>query len=168
MRKQTPRLISVASNVAMEQHHGQVRKYTGEPYWNHCRAVADLVESWGGTLEMIAAAWLHDTLEDTEMTVERLREIFGPVVAGYVEELTDVYTHAAYPNLNRAQRKALESVRLGRASLEARVVKLADLTDNSSTIEAHDPGFAKTYLVEKAAVRAAMGDVLALWRATTH
>jgi (p)ppGpp synthase/HD superfamily hydrolase len=56
---------------------------------------------------MICAAWLHDTVEDTGMTVERLTMLFGPAVANLVGELTDVYTHEAYPHFNREKRKTL-------------------------------------------------------------
>jgi (p)ppGpp synthase/HD superfamily hydrolase len=156
--------VCIASNVAMEQHHKQVRKYTGEPYWNHCKAVATTVEEWGGTENMICAAWLHDTVEDTGMTVERLQMLFGPGVANLVDELTDVYTHEEYPNLNRRERKKREAERLARCSLEARVIKLADLADNTSDIVKNDPKFAKTYLEEKAYVLAHIGESLDQWR----
>jgi (p)ppGpp synthase/HD superfamily hydrolase len=160
----TPRIVAVASNVAMEAHHKQVRKYTGEPYWTHCLAVARQVEEWGGTPEMIAAAYLHDVLEDTDYPLTRLYEVFGSPVVNIVRELTDEYTKERYPTLNRAERKDAEARRLGRISLEARVVKLADINDNTSSIVAHDPNFARTYLREKAFVLAMIGDPLTEWR----
>ncbi|MBW3551609.1 MAG: HD domain-containing protein [Proteobacteria bacterium] len=57
-----------ARNFAAHAHHGQTRKYTGEPYFNHCEDVAHLVEASGGDKTMIAAASLHDTIEDTDLT----------------------------------------------------------------------------------------------------
>lgn len=61
----------MAMRVATAAHEGigQVRKYTGEPYINHPAAVAELVSSVPHTPEMLAAAWLHDTVEDTPITL---------------------------------------------------------------------------------------------------
>lgn len=159
----TPHIVALASNVAMEQHHGQVRKYTGEPYWNHCHAVATLVARWGGTPEMIAASYLHDTIEDTDMTFARLEEIFGSVVTDLVRELTDQFTKAAYPQLNRAARKEREAGRIGEISLQAKVIKCADMMDNSASIEQHDPNFARVYLREKARVAQQLDDARDAW-----
>jgi (p)ppGpp synthase/HD superfamily hydrolase len=160
----TPRIVALASNVAMEAHHKQVRKYTGAPYWTHCLAVATQVELWGGTPEMIAAAYLHDVLEDTDYPLTRLYEVFGSPVVNLVRELTDEFTKDRYPAMNRAERKDAEARRLGRVSLEARVIKLADINDNTSSIVAHDPNFAKVYLREKAFVLAMIGDPLTEFR----
>lgn len=160
----TPLLVSRASNFAMERHAGQVRKYTGAPYWTHCLAVATQVELWGGTPEMIAAAYLHDTIEDTETSDDEIRQLFGDVVASLVVELTDEYTPGRYPDMNREARKAAEAVRIATISLEARVIKLADMADNTATIEQHDPGFARVYLREKARVYSLIGNSLNEWR----
>lgn len=146
-----------AFKFACEKHLGQVRKYTGEPYWQHCAAVAGMVKARGGSPEVVAAAFLHDTLEDTDTTPHELLDNFGPVVVSLVEELTDEYTKTAYPHLNRAQRKNAEAARLGEASQSAKLIKLCDLIDNSRSIVEHDPDFAVTYLREKAAVLEAMG-----------
>ena len=107
------------------------------------------------------AALLHDTIEDTDTTYGRLWEVFGPDVAGLVQELTDVYTHEAYPNANRATRKSSEAQRLAGISREAKLIKWCDLADNTKTIVQHDPGFAKVYLHEKADLIELMGlDIL--------
>lgn len=159
----TPRRVAIAMNVSMSAHAGQVRKYTGDPYWRHCLAVYDLVKEWGGTEDMLCAALLHDTLEDTELTEAAIAQTFGPSVLELVLELTDEYTSENYPGLNREQRKQREAERLARCSLEARVIKLADMEDNTSSIVAHDPGFAKVYLAEKARVLDLIGDSLSEW-----
>jgi (p)ppGpp synthase/HD superfamily hydrolase len=160
----TPSILVKAMNVSMEAHSGQVRKYTGEPYWNHCRAVAEQVAAWEGTLAMQCAAYLHDTLEDTDMSELRLKALFGYEVLNLVVELTDQYTPAMYPGHNRAARKLMEAARLGTCSLEARVIKLADIADNTKSIVAHDPGFATTYLAEKARLLSVIGDSRNQWR----
>jgi (p)ppGpp synthase/HD superfamily hydrolase len=125
---------------------GQLRKYTGTPYIEHPRAVADLVRGVAHTPEMLAAAWLHDTIEDTGATHEELYYAFGPVVARLVTELTDVSKPS---DGNRKARKALDREHLAIASPPAKTIKLADLIDNTRSIVANDPKFARVYLEEK-------------------
>lgn len=141
-------LIDAAAMFAQGAHAGQVRKYTGEPYWHHCRAVARRVFGQTGDEEMTAAAWLHDTVEDTPVTVGVIVDTFGLRVALLVAELTDVYTHEAFPNCNRKARKAAECKRLADVSDDAKLIKRADITDNTSSIIEHDPRFAKVFLAE--------------------
>lgn len=136
---------------------GQKRKYTGEPYWVHTDAVALAVHNWPVNYipaHIIAeiVAHLHDLPEDVNKYPYNLlgiRERFGATVAYLVEELTHKYTSEAYPNLNRAERKVLEAWRLGNASAWAQTIKVFDLMDNTKSIVAHDPNFAKVYLREK-------------------
>lgn len=143
--------IQWATVFATQAHSGQKRKYTGEDYIVHPIAVAELVRERGGTEDMIIAALLHDTVEDTEVTVIDIEREFGMVVATWVEELTDVFTHEAYPEWNRARRKKAEAERLGTVSDEAKEIKLCDLMDNTASIVFHDAGgFAPIYLKEKA------------------
>lgn len=153
-----------ALHFATIKHHGQIRKYTGAPYVSHCFAVAMQVLDWDGTEEMQAAAFLHDTLEDTKTTYAELLEQFGPAVANLVLELTDAYTAATHPHQNRAWRKKLEADRLWGCSLEARVIKLADMADNTSSIVKYDPSFAAVYLKEKAYVLERIGSSLDQWK----
>ena len=150
-------LITKAAEYAERAHEGQTRKYTGDPYFVHVARVAHLVEERGGTPDMIAAAFLHDTVEDTSTTILDIVANFGPTVAKLVEELTDVYTHEAFPDKNRAERKRLECERMATISDEAKAIKLCDLIDNTDSIVRHDPGFAKIYLREKANLLESMG-----------
>jgi (p)ppGpp synthase/HD superfamily hydrolase len=142
-------LIKRARVFASMRHTGQVRKYTGEPYVNHLLGVVRLVSGIGASDEMIAAAWLHDVLEDTETNVAELIDLFGEDVTMLVVALTDQYTKETWPNFNRAQRKEMERKRLAKVSPNAQTIKVADLIDNTSTIVERDPKFAKTYLEEK-------------------
>lgn len=137
-----------ALGFAIAKHGAQKRKYTGEPYVNHVVNVARLVKDHGGTPAMIAAALLHDTMEDTDTTFFELREAFGLEIARLVSQLTDVYTLNSYHG-NRATRKKLERERLATVSAEAQTIKVADMIDNVSTILKHDPDFALIYLTEK-------------------
>jgi hypothetical protein len=142
-----PDLVDRARVYATEAHQriNHRRKYNNEPYHVHLNAVAKLVSSVTDDAEMIAAAWLHDTVEDTQATLEDVEEAFGQPVAELVEELTDVSKPG---DGNRAVRKAIDRRHLAQASRRAKTVKLADLTDNCKDITRHDPRFARVYLAE--------------------
>lgn len=156
-------LIKRAKDFSHVAHDsiGQRRKYSLEPYWTHTDAVAEVVAKFGGTDVQIAAAHLHDYREDVvpkllaEGRLELLDKLefdynkFPKAVRELVDELTDVFTPEAYPDMNRAARHAAEAVRLTTISPEAKTIKLADMFHNTSSIVAEDEGFAKTYLKEK-------------------
>ena len=144
--------IERAAAFAAGAHYGvgQVRKYTGEPYINHPAAVANLVmETEGCTTEMAAAALLHDTVEDTEVPIGLIEEIFGETVAEYVGYLTET-SKEEFPDMNRKARKERDAARLAAAPPEVQTIKYADFIDNTSSIVERDPEFAKVYLAEKA------------------
>ena len=136
------RVFATAAHAAV----GQTRKYTGEPYVVHPIEVSELVASVGGTEAMVAAALLHDVLEDTEVTVDVLEEQFGSEVADLVLWLTDI---SKPEDGNRSTRKALDRQHSAAAPAAAQTIKVADLISNTKTIVEFDPGFAKTYLAEK-------------------
>src|SRR6187200_3702750 len=86
------RLVSEAADLAARRHNGMARKGRGnEPYVNHLAEVANLLAlvTDGADAELVAAGWLHDTIEDTETTREELAEEFGARVADIVVEVTD-------------------------------------------------------------------------------
>lgn len=140
-------VVSKAEALARSAHGAidHLRKYTGEPYAEHLGSVARMVGDANGTEEMVAAAWLHDVLEDTTITREELEKVVGPVVTQYVLELTDV---SRPEDGNRAIRKAKDRDHLALASSEAQTIKLADLIDNARSIIEHDQRFAKTFMLE--------------------
>lgn len=144
-------LIQRAEVYATQAHQriDHRRKYSNRPYQEHLRSVADLVASVSDDPEMIAAAWLHDTVEDTPATLGQIEQTFGPDVAALVEQLTDVSRPA---DGNRAVRKGIDRKHLAGASARAKTVKLADLIDNCTDITRHDPRFARVYLKEMAAL----------------
>jgi hypothetical protein len=76
-----------------------------------------------------------------------------------VLEVTDVYTTDAYSHLNRKARKELGTARLATVSAEAKLIKLADIADNTSSIVERDPGFARVNLAEKAALPTGLLDL---------
>ena len=137
------RIFATASHAAV----AQLRKYTNEPYIVHPAEVFSIVSRVdGATEEMMAAAWLHDTVEDTGVTIEVIREMFGKEVAELVGWLTDV---SRPEQGNRATRKAIDRAHTAMAPADAQTIKLADLISNSRSIMEHDATFAKTYLAEK-------------------
>jgi (p)ppGpp synthase/HD superfamily hydrolase len=140
---QKAKLFATVAHAAV----GQKRKYSGDDYIVHPIRVARLVKEHGGTDEMIAAALLHDVIEDTHVSPAMIAEEFGWVVFKLVLELTDT---SKPEDGNRAVRKGIDAKRLGLASEQAQIIKLADLIDNSADIVANDPKFAKVFLQEKA------------------
>lgn len=146
-RNEKSDLVRGAMHFAWDRHKGQVRKYTGEPYFFHCSRVAQLVDLSGGSQESIAAAFLHDTIEDTNTTYEELVGTFGVVVADMVLDLSDVSKPS---DGNRAERKKLDRIAYIFASPKVKTIKLADMIDNSLCILKHDKKFAEIYLPEKA------------------
>ena len=140
-------LVQRARTYAVNAHAriDHRRKYSGQPYDAHLRAVADIVASVTNDPLCIAAAWLHDTVEDTPATFADLEAVFGAELARLVWELTDVSKPS---DGNRARRKAMDREHLAAASPRAKTVKLADIIDNTRDITRHDPRFARTYLFE--------------------
>lgn len=124
---------------------GQKRKYDGAPYIVHPIRVADTVKKFGGSDDQIAAAFLHDVVEDTQVTIQDIRDVFGFDIAIIVDGLTDV---SVPEDGNRATRKAIDRQHTHHASAEAQFVKCADIIDNSSDIELADPSFWKVYRQE--------------------
>lgn len=141
--------LTKAIEFATNAHKGQKRKYTGEDYIVHPIAVMELLRSFGCHEEILCAAVLHDTVEDTDTTIQDIEENFGTIVARMVEGLTDVYTTEAFPNINRKHRKQLECYRLLKTNTNVKTIKVADLIDNTKSILEHDKDFAEVYIKEK-------------------
>jgi (p)ppGpp synthase/HD superfamily hydrolase len=124
----------------------QVRKYTGEPYIVHPVEVASIVLSVAHTQAMVAAAYLHDVVEDTQVELEDIEMFFGVEVAQLVWGLT---SPSKPSDGNRATRKAIDRVHIASASPQVKTVKAADIISNVSSIVAHDRAFAEIYIPEK-------------------
>lgn len=136
-----------AKQFATLAHADQQRKYTGEPYITHPAEVVELVRGIPHTEAMLAAAWLHDVVEDTLIRLDEIERVFGSEVAELVDNLTDISKPS---DGNRKTRKALDLEHTAQASPAAKTIKLADLISNSRSIAEHDPKFARVYLNEKA------------------
>lgn len=149
-----------SKEFAKEKHLGQVRKYNGEPYFNHVDRVASIVRGLGSPDRMVDAAFLHDVMEDCGIVYAQLKGNFGKDVANLVLELTNVYTKENYPKLNRAKRHELEIRRQANISKEAKIIKLADRWDNLRDMcQANvERGFAIKYANESIDLLSAVGD----------
>jgi guanosine-3',5'-bis(diphosphate) 3'-pyrophosphohydrolase len=128
--------ILKAASFAAEKHRDQRRKDAeASPYINHPIALANLIANEGGVADpdVLCAALLHDTIEDTETTADELRGAFGDVVTGIVLEVTDD------KSLPKAERKRLQIEHAARASPQAKLVKLADKICNLRDILSSPP-----------------------------
>lgn len=154
----TERLKKVLE-LAKSLHAEQKRKYTGEPYWKHPLAVAKIVSKIDNSEVTFAIALLHDTVEDVDgCTLATLKEdvlkcgfsgLETAFIIGGVKELSDVYTHEAFPQMNRNARNAAEIERLATISPSSQTIKYADLIHNTSSITKYDKDFSVVYLKEK-------------------
>jgi len=129
-------LLARAMALAAERHLGQRRKgAAGEPYVNHVIEVAALVAeaSDGADAVVVAAALLHDTVEDTATTHAELVRLFGEDVAALVAECTDD------KSLPKDERKRLQVVHAPDRSPRAKLIKLADKTSNLRSLATSPP-----------------------------
>jgi (p)ppGpp synthase/HD superfamily hydrolase len=156
-------LVRAALERARSDHEGQVRNGSGGmPYIEHPMRVAALLDEQGYGADALAAALLHDVVEDSETTLDDLRELFGEEVAGMVGALTDDESIDSYK-----ARKAEHRERLAAAGEEAMAIYAADKLTNTTTLRAayEDQGDAvrdefKVPLEEKAEIWEADLDLL--------
>lgn len=123
-------VIIRAKCLAREVHAGMcVRTVSGDtkPQLEHLQEVADLVWAGGGSDIEIASAWLHDSVEDTETTVEEIQEKFGEIIAEIVHGLTDTDVMKGLPMLERKKSQALK---IATQNDSAKTIKIADQISN--------------------------------------
>jgi len=142
------KVINDALMLAIEAHGDQRRKYTGEPYVTHPIHVAKILEeSVEHTTEMIAAAILHDVVEDTPVTFRDIKEKFGTDIAELVHYCTNVSEKS---DGNRTFRKKMDADHFALGPAASQTIKVADLLSNSESIIPHDQKFFhKAYKHEK-------------------
>jgi len=139
--------LYAAIDFAAKAHAGAKRRYSGEPYLNHCLRVM------GRTLQYLevqyaCAAVMHDTIEDTDVTYDDIAEIFGEYVADIVAGLTNPTKGLPDP---RAVRKQKDRDHLRDQPVGIKIIKMIDRIDNLSDVSravALDPGFVDTYIPE--------------------
>jgi (p)ppGpp synthase/HD superfamily hydrolase len=128
--------ILAAAHFAAEHHKGQKRKgEAGEPYINHLIEVAELIARSSSLLDanLVMAGFLHDTVEDTDVTAHQLEQGFGKDVASLVMEVTDD------KSLPKEQRKALQVQNAHKKTARAQTLKLADKISNLRALLSSPP-----------------------------
>lgn len=125
-----------AASFAAKKHTGQTRKGDdAQPYINHPLEVANLLSNVGKIedFDVLIAAILHDTIEDTETSATEITELFGETVCGYVLEVTDD------KNLPKQKRKQLQVEHAPHLSTGAKLIKLADKISNITDVMNNPP-----------------------------
>lgn len=157
------KLYEKAKEFSKNAHESinQKRKVSGKEYYLHPWAVAELVYTKTQDEEILAAACLHDVIEDVTpknpiYNINLIKREFGERVSFLVMELTDVYTKKEYPHLNRKERKNLEALRINKISEDAKLIKRADLHHNSLELGT-DQFFVKTWIKEKENIERLIG-----------
>lgn len=141
-------LIMQAARFARFAHFGQTRRYTGTPYIYHPMRVAGRVTYMTTAApELVAAAWLHDVVEDCGKTVDELQEIFGIEVASLVAELTNP---SKGMKASRHQRKLVDRLHIATISPNAKLIKLIDRIDNLREVPVSEVDFLRLYKSESA------------------
>ncbi|MBC7950185.1 MAG: bifunctional (p)ppGpp synthetase/guanosine-3',5'-bis(diphosphate) 3'-pyrophosphohydrolase [Chitinophagaceae bacterium] len=159
-------LLEKVKEFATSAHGDQQRKYSPEPYIVHPIRVMEICREYTSDVTVLSAALLHDVIEDTDVTTNKLEQFLLTVLneakvsktLRLVIELTDVYTKQKYPQLNRRKRKEKERARLGKISREAQIIKYADIIDNSGDLAGAETDFTLLWLREAMANLQVMND----------
>ena len=132
-------LLQKAVDYATEKHHGQTRK-SGEPYITHPLQVAATLIDWGMDIDSIVAGVLHDTVEDTDATLEEIVELFGKDVAFLVDGVTKVsQARAGMKNLESYLPSTTDNltkllIAVGQ-DVRVIIIKLSDRLHNMQTLQ---------------------------------
>lgn len=140
--------VAKAEEFSKIYHGNQTRKYTDELYYIHPAAVAKIIRTVEHTDEMIAAAYLHDLVEDTIATHGLILQEFGSIIFSYVYFLTDVSRSGKTGDGNRDKRKIMDRAHNVDGPPESQTIKVADMIDNSISIILHDEHFATVFMRE--------------------
>ncbi len=143
------KIIRRAKKFAKEKHKGQKRKFSKEPYFNHVKRVAKNIKKYKKSHksdELIATAFLHDALENTDTSYEELKKNFGKLVASLVKELSN-----EDEKINKIGKKEYLAKKMSnpkKTSSWALCIKLSDRMDNVSDLNKSNSKFRKKYVDE--------------------
>lgn len=127
-------LLDRAIIFAVKAHAGTERRGKGFPYIVHPMEAMEIVATMTPDQELLAAAALHDTVEDTDVTVEQIREEFGERIASLVAAESDVMVEGVSEEDSWHARKKAAIDRLANASHDAKMVALGDKLSNMRAI----------------------------------
>ena len=131
-------VIQRAYEYADEKHKNQLRK-SGEPYIIHPLAVAEIVAEIGLDTDAIAAALLHDCLEDTDASFEEISRLFGETVANLVEGVTKL-TRVQYSTMEEQQMENLRKMFMAMSKdIRVILIKISDRLHNTRTLQYQTP-----------------------------
>ncbi len=128
------RLLDKAILFAVQAHSGTERRGKGFPYIVHPMEAMEIVATMTSDQELLAAAALHDTVEDTEVTIDQLRGEFGERIASIVASESDTFEEGVSEEDSWHARKQAAMDRLAGASLDAKMVALGDKLSNMRAI----------------------------------
>ncbi|MHA1300458.1 MAG: HD domain-containing protein [Candidatus Helarchaeota archaeon] len=137
--------MNKAKKFAEEKHKNQKRKYHDEPYISHPLRVMEELKNYTNDEDMLIAALLHDTIEDTETTYEEILKEFGVRVANFVMELTSDKNEA-----KKIGKDTYLANKMNNMSEKAFLIKLCDRFDNVSGLEGEPKDFVDRYKKETA------------------
>ena len=127
-------ILDRAIVFAVNAHQGTERRGKGFPYIVHPMEAVEIVATMTTDQELLAAAVLHDTVEDTDVTLDDIRREFGERVAKLVEEESDVFIDGVSEADSWHERKQAAIDRLAQASRDAKMVALGDKLSNARII----------------------------------
>ena len=167
MSEQSPR-IKKAIEIATKAHEGQLRK-TGEPYIIHPLAVMKLLQEWNMDEDSIIAGILHDTVEDTSLTLQEIENEFGKDVAFLVNGVTKLgKARSGMKDLNeylpQTGNNLLKLLIATGQDIRVLIIKLADRLHNLRTLGALPPDKQKKIARESLEVFAPLADRLQMGR----
>jgi (p)ppGpp synthase/HD superfamily hydrolase len=147
-----------AAGLAVVAHHGQKRRHSEIPFVIHpIRVAHEIAKQDNVTPDVVAAAFLHDVVEDTTFTVEQIEAVFGPEIAMLVESLTNISHRDEHKEKSRADRKKLDREYLRHAPRWAKVIKLLDRLDNLREMTGDTEQFIHIYVEESRKLVDAIG-----------
>ncbi|MEK7192264.1 MAG: RelA/SpoT family protein [Patescibacteria group bacterium] len=139
-------LVARAYEFARKAHQNQKRK-NGEPYFSHCLAAAESIAEWGLDHETIAAALLHDVVEDTSYNLDELQKEFGESVAFLVDGVTKI-GKVRYRGIEAKVENLRKFILYLSQDIRVILVKLADRLHNMKTLYAVHPQKQKRIALE--------------------
>ncbi|MDH3901222.1 MAG: bifunctional (p)ppGpp synthetase/guanosine-3',5'-bis(diphosphate) 3'-pyrophosphohydrolase, partial [Gammaproteobacteria bacterium] len=163
-------ILGKAAGWAVSAHRGQQRA-SGEPYFQHVLAVAEILQELRLDYETLAAAMLHDVVEDTEVTLEEIEKEFSPVIARLVDGVTKMERIGEFQEMTQsgshehAQAESLRKLLLAMAE-DVRVVliKLADRLHNMRTLQHLDAAHQQRIAQETLDIYAPLANRLGIWQ----
>lgn len=138
-------IVAKAKLWATQAHEGQYRKFSGQPYVEHPKRVAQIILRYKDSAELdmlLAAALLHDTIEDSSTSEEDIFHEFGPDVLNIVAELTTPTT------VTKSEKREYLAKKMTGMTSYALVIKLADRLDNCSDLRHATKQFRSSYIKE--------------------